>query len=121
MFKSHDSGILTLSLYTTYTHVFCLVRHYFTNARQMRCTARKIHNCNVTKKINKRLITYNISTYAICMLYVQTTVYNVHKGHLFCTHIYIYQSITDYLYVHCTMYRLYIGTRVRYILCVVCI
>ena len=37
-------------------------------------------------------------TITMCMLYVQTTVYNVHKAHLFCRQI-LYLS--DYLYVQC--------------------
>ena len=41
----------------------------------------------------------------MCMLYVQTTVYNVHKAHLLRAPIlYIYQSMTDYLYVQCIDY-----------------
>ena len=28
-------GILLLSLFTTFKHVSCLARHYFTNARKM--------------------------------------------------------------------------------------
>ena len=33
----HDSmDIPTLSLFTTFTHVSCLARRYFTNARKMR-------------------------------------------------------------------------------------
>ena len=98
MLKNHDSGILTLSLFTTFTHVFCLARHYFTNARQMRwpCEGRY--------------------TIAMCMLYVQTTVYNVHKAHLFCTQI-LYLSKYNWLSV-CAMYRLYIGnTYVAYCVC----
>ena len=31
-----DSGIPTLSLFRTFTHVSCLARRYFTNARKMR-------------------------------------------------------------------------------------
>ena len=69
MFKNHDSGIITLSLFTTFTHVFSLARHYFTNARKMRWSCEGKY------------------TIAMCMLYVQTTVYNVHKAHLFCTQI----------------------------------
>ena len=80
MFKNHDNGIITLSLFTTFTHVF-----FWRVIILLMCWS-----CE------------GKYTIAMCMLYVQTTVYNVHKAHLFCT----YQSITDYLYVQC---RLYIG------------
>ena len=86
MFKNHDSGIITLSLFTTFTHVFCLARPYFTNARQMRWSCEGKY------------------TIAMCMLYVQTTVHNVHKDIYFVQTFYIYQSITDYLYVQCIDY-----------------
>ena len=76
MFKNYDSGIITLSLFTTSTHVFSLARHYFTNARQYFTNARQMRwSCE------------GKYTIAMCMLYVQTTVYNVHKAHLFCTQI----------------------------------
>ena len=55
MFKNHDSGILTLSLFTTFTHVFCLARHYFTNARQMHWSCEGEYTM---KKVNKRFITH---------------------------------------------------------------
>ena len=98
MFKNHDSGILTLSLFTTCTHVFCLARHYFTNARQMHWSYEGKY------------------TIAMCMLYVQTTVYNVHKAHLFFTQI-LCLSKYNWLSV-CAMYRLYIGnTYVAYCVC----
>ena len=61
MSKNHDSGILTLSLFTTFTHVFFLARHYFTNARQMRWSCEGKY------------------TIAMRMLYVQTTVYTVQR------------------------------------------
>ena len=44
-----------------------------------------------------------------CMYRLHSTVYNVHKAHLFWTQLYIYQSITDNLYVQCIEYRLSIG------------
>ena len=69
MFKSHDNGIITLSLFKKFTHVFCLARHYFTNARQIRWSCEGKY------------------TITMSMLSVQTTVYNVHKAHLFCAHI----------------------------------
>ena len=94
MFKNHDSGILTLSLFTIFTHVFCLARHYFTNARQMHWSCEGKY------------------TIAMCMLYVQTTVYNVHKAHLFCTQI-LYLSKYNWLSV-CAMYR---NTYVAYCVC----
>ena len=98
MFKNHDSGILTLSLFTTFTHVFCLARHYFTTARKMRWSCEGKY------------------TIAMRMLYAQSTVYNVRKAHLSCTQI-LYLSKYNRLFVS-AMYRLYIGnTYVAYCVC----
>ena len=52
MFKNHDSGIITLLLFTAFTSLFFLARHYFTNARQMRWSCEGKY------------------TIAMCMLYV---------------------------------------------------
>ena len=86
MFKNHDSGIITLSLFTTFTHVFCLARHYFTNARQMAGPAR------VNTQLQCVCCTYRLQ----CTTYIKH-IYLVHR-------FYIYQSITDYRYMQCIDY-----------------
>ena len=97
MFKNHDSGIITLSLFTAFTSLFFLARHYFTNDRQMRWS------CEGKYTIAMCMCTYRLQ----CTTYIKH-IYFVHR-------FYIYQSITDSV---CAMYRLYIGnTYVAYSVC----
>ena len=81
MFKNHDSGILTLSLFTTFTHISCLARRYFTNARKM--------SWSCEDKCYYKVKAYY--AYMQCVrrktYIVHCTVYRVHKPHLVCTHI----------------------------------
>ena len=87
MFKNHDSGILILSLFTTFTHVFFVWRVIILLMRA---------KCAGSARVNTQLQCVCCTDRLQCTTYIKH-IYFVHR-------FYIYQSITDYLYVQCIDY-----------------